>query len=174
MEGTRAQISSTCLTLVWLVLGRSCSCYDSCCEFMCVAVMLCSEDTDVLESSIIPGYYGLFVLFSAVISGSVEESHSIYAPYRAEHPLVLVRLHLGQNLGDWFSLMIWPLVSLLHSRTGSTLENDEATQTGFHVPHKRKVKFSYREVEVPTSLTFISKLLSQNVGLYVLIKSVSL
>lgn len=46
------------------------------------------RDTDVFESFSISGYYGLFVPFSAVISGPVEESHSIYAPYRAEHPLV--------------------------------------------------------------------------------------
>ena len=102
MEGTCAQLSSACLTLVWLVLGRSRACYDSYCESICAVGLLCSEDTDVFKSSIIPGYYGLFVPFSAVISGPVEESHSINAPYRAEHPLVSVFffLHLGQNCSD--------------------------------------------------------------------------
>lgn len=101
MEGTCAQLSSACLTLVWLVLGGSRGRYDSYCAPICAVGLLCSEDTEVFESSVISGYYGLFVPFSAVISGPVEESHSIHAPYRAEHPLVFdFFLHLGQNYGD--------------------------------------------------------------------------
>lgn len=87
MEGICAQLSSPCLTLICLVLDRSCAFYNNYYEFICAAIMLCSEDTFDLESSVISGSYGFSVPFSAVISEPLEKGHSIYVSYKAEHSI---------------------------------------------------------------------------------------